>query len=887
MRLSLEMTNRSKVPPAVGAGAETFRPGRQVASGPIFRIGLGVLLAALGLFIWAGASTVLELSSANDRSLRAAIVLRQVDDLSIHVSQLDAGFRGFALTGGLRHQREWYDARRSLESKVDALRELAAESPEQLRRLTAIDSLVHASIETQVGAGILDAPTPATIARLVADARDPLVWGERARLRLEIDSHLAALQQAESILLEERTQRARSLEKRTLTLAVLAAVFIGFTTIGLTVLLLQRTARLEQVNNVLEREASDRGAAEAALERLGRRHRLIIDSAADGILELNAAGIVTFLNPAALRLLGLSGSRAAGFSYTDLLFGGTTDATRAEAADEAMATLHAIGAALRDGGVHEDTNGTFLPRETRPLPVEMLVAPIRDRGEITGAVLTFRDGTQRREIARIKNEFVSVVSHELRTPLTSIRGSLGLLASGKLGALTDGGARMLDIAVQNTDRLVRLINDILDVERIESGHAELERTRIPVRELVRESVLGVQGAAEKAGIEIKTDVGPFEVEADRDRVVQALTNLLGNALKFSPVGANVRVEVRRDGTFARFSVIDQGRGIPADHLEVIFDRFKQVDSSDARGKGGSGLGLAISRGIVQQHGGTIWAESELGQGSRFHFTIPLAARDGAVDEPDADERELVLVCDDDPEVGRVVSEMLERNGYSVALCSSGEEALRIAAERRPVAILLDLLMPGQDGRATVGQLREMVETKDLPVVILSVLGPDESKPVPVDGWVTKPADEPTLVQAVERALRRRRPRRVLVVEDDLDLARVLVAMLDRHGIEVEHAATGRDAIRYSAEREPDMIILDLVLPEGDGFDVVDWLRRHDRLRGAPLVVYSAKEVDPRDRDRLRLGPTEFVTKGRVAPEDFEKKVIRLLRHVAEKKAEAA
>jgi CheY-like chemotaxis protein len=181
----------------------------------------------------------------------------------------------------------------------------------------------------------------------------------------------------------------------------------------------------------------------------------------------------------------------------------------------------------------------------------------------------------------------------------------------------------------------------------------------------------------------------------------------------------------------------------------------------------------------------------------------------------------------------------------------------------------------------------MVETKDLPVVIFSVLGPDESRPVTADGWVTKPADEPTLVQAVERALRSRKPRRVLVVEDDLDLAKVLVAMLDRNGIEVEHAATGRDAIRYSVEREPDMIILDLVLPEGDGFDVVDWLRRHDRLRGAPLVVYSAKEVDPRDRDRLRLGPTEFVTKGRVAPEEFEKRVIRLLRHVAEKKVEAA
>jgi signal transduction histidine kinase len=232
-----------------------------------------------------------------------------------------------------------------------------------------------------------------------------------------------------------------------------------------------------------------------------------------------------------------------------------------------------------------------------------------------------------------------MVSHELRTPLTSIRGSLGLLASGKLGALTDAGERMLDIAVHNTDRLVRLIGDILDVERIESGRFVPECVPTRVNEIVEDAALAMQAAAEKAGIAIDVEADELTVLADRDRTVQALTNLLDNALKFSPHGSRVRVRARRDGGAARFSIEDRGRGIAPEHLEVIFERFRQIDSSDTRRKGGSGLGLAIARGIVQQQSGRIWAESEQGRGSTFHFTLPLATSPGAATAPAADVAE--------------------------------------------------------------------------------------------------------------------------------------------------------------------------------------------------------------------------------------------------------
>ncbi len=225
---------------------------------------------------------------------------------------------------------------------------------------------------------------------------------------------------------------------------------------------------------------------------------------------------------------------------------------------------------------------------------------------------------------RVKDEFLSIAGHELRTPLTSIRGSLGLLAGGLVGELPAEAADMVALAVDNTDRLVRLVNDILDIERMDAGHLPLQRAPVGVGELVRQSAQALQATAEDAGVQLRVEVEELEVCADGDRIVQTLVNLLGNAIKFSPPGSVVTVAVARDEGCARFSVTDSGRGIPADQLDSIFERFNQVDASDTRERGGSGLGLAIARGIVESHGGHLWAESAPGQGSSFRFTLPLA-----------------------------------------------------------------------------------------------------------------------------------------------------------------------------------------------------------------------------------------------------------------------
>ncbi|HTE17906.1 MAG TPA: GAF domain-containing sensor histidine kinase [Armatimonadota bacterium] len=232
----------------------------------------------------------------------------------------------------------------------------------------------------------------------------------------------------------------------------------------------------------------------------------------------------------------------------------------------------------------------------------------------------------RRELARMKDEFVSIVAHELRTPLTSIRGSLGLLASGKLDG-TPQAQRMLQIAAQNSDRLVRLINDMLDLDRMHSGRLEMEPDRVEVQPLVRQAMDSVQGAAAALDVRIEARVDDgLRVWGDPHRIVQVLVNLLSNAAKFSDPGGLVEVIAEDRGHNALFQVRDRGRGIPSEKLDDIFERFRQVDSTDARDRGGTGLGLAICRTIVQQHGGRIWVASEWGKGSTFFFTVPQEPR---------------------------------------------------------------------------------------------------------------------------------------------------------------------------------------------------------------------------------------------------------------------
>ena len=351
-------------------------------------------------------------------------------------------------------------------------------------------------------------------------------------------------------------------------------------------------------------------------EELYRQQEILLESVTDGICGIDRDGVVSFMNPAAGRLLAADPSGLIGMPIHDLLHGFAPSARRCGA------DCPIRQAASRQATTAGEEN--IFRSDGTAFPAEYVMTPLVDQGQVAGFVLSFRDISQRFALDRLKDEFISTVSHELRTPLTSIRGALGLLSSGVLNQ-TQGGDKagnLLRIALSNSDRLVRLINDILDLERIQSGREPLAFRPVQLGDLVRQAIDGMQPVAESAGVQLIHDATQVEIAADPDRLLQVLTNLLSNAVKFSPPNSTVSVMMRPGVTGVTISVIDHGRGIPADKLEAIFGRFQQVDASDAREKGGTGLGLAICRTIVLQHAGRIWAERNPLRGSTFRVYLP-------------------------------------------------------------------------------------------------------------------------------------------------------------------------------------------------------------------------------------------------------------------------
>lgn len=370
----------------------------------------------------------------------------------------------------------------------------------------------------------------------------------------------------------------------------------------------------ERLRRILEQQVSDRSRT---LRQVTVRSDLLVNAVGDGIYGVDRDGLVTFVNPAAVRILG--------FEAEDLI--GTNAHDRFHARSPGGPPYPPedcyVTEAIRDHRATNAEEDSYVRADSRNVPVEVTATPLIVDDETIGAVVVFRDVTQRREVDRLKSEFVSMVSHELRTPLTAIRGSLGLIAGGALGELTPAAARMVDITLTSSERLSRLINEILDIERVEAGSLALDPAVHSAVSLVDAAVGQVQVIAEEAGVTVVVDYVHGEVYADADRVVQTLLNLLGNAIKFSDRGGAVTVRAQPRGALVEFRITDQGRGIPEDKLDSIFGRFEQVDSSDAREKGGTGLGLAISRSIVEKQGGRIWAANNPDGGASFRFTLPV------------------------------------------------------------------------------------------------------------------------------------------------------------------------------------------------------------------------------------------------------------------------
>jgi PAS domain S-box-containing protein len=380
-------------------------------------------------------------------------------------------------------------------------------------------------------------------------------------------------------------------------------------------------------------DVTEQYEAEEALRLATRQRELILESVGDGIYGMDLNGRVTFVNQAAARALGYTPDQLTGRDMHEATHHSYADGTPyPKAVCPILRAMHRCEATRARDEV-------FWRQDGASFPIEYSASPLIEDGRISGMVVAFQDVSERRRLERMKDEFISTVGHELRTPLTSLRASLGLISSGSLDKRPEKRSQMVGMAIGSCDRLVRLVNDILDFDSVEKGRLPLHCRPVEAFDLLRRAAEAAQDAAGQVHIRFRIDAPPAQALADEVRILKVLNELIGNAIKFSPPETLIRLATQPSDTSPSgqpsgaspsgasevcFIVEDQGQGIPPEKLDRIFDRFQQGDSSDTRALGGTGLGLALCRSIVEQHGGRIWAESTPGQGSRFLFTLPAA-----------------------------------------------------------------------------------------------------------------------------------------------------------------------------------------------------------------------------------------------------------------------
>jgi hypothetical protein len=590
------------------------------------------------------------------------------------------------------------------------------------------------------------------------------------------------------------------------------------------------------------------------------------------IVNLDREFRITSCNPAFEKMFGYTADEVIGINLDELV---QTEVTRAEGkayTEQTMAGKKAVGI-----GQRRRKDGSLVD-------VEIASIPVMVGEEMVGMLALYHDISEllqaRREAegaSRSKSQFLANMSHELRTPLNAIIGYSEMLVEEAEDAGNE--AMLADLGkIHSAGRhLLSLINDILDLSKIEAGKMELYVEEFALGPVIEDVVSTAQPLAEKSGARLEAsgmdDLGTMR--SDVTRIRQILLNLLSNAYKFTQ-GGTVRLAVAREeregGDWLRFVVSDDGIGMSPDQLERLFQAFTQASASTSARFGGTGLGLAISRQFCRMMGGDIEVESEEGAGSTFTVRLPAVTPtrvpDAAAGHAAAEETPLgsaagtVLVVDDEPTARELMARHLRRAGYQVVEAADGRAGLAAARASRPDVITLDVLMPQMDGWAVLKELKSDPTLADIPVIMATIT--DERNlgiALGASEYLTKPIDRERLAAILARYSRAGAPRRVLVVEDDESARALIRRALESEGWEVDEAENGRVALERLAESEPALVLLDLMMPEMDGFEFLETLRDGADPSRVPVVVITAKELTEEDHLRLNGGVERIVQKG--------------------------
>jgi len=736
----------------------------------------------------------------------------------------------------------------SIEENLQQLLKLTISKPEQQRQIDQLELLLQAEH------GFLDQVVVLREQQGFQGALKFIKAGGDELIIIRINQTLLSLQAEAKKLLEQRIAEDNYADLQN-TRIILAALLVALSVITLAYLLIMRN---------LKRRLS----AEENLLTANRWQQAILNGSPYAIIATNEKGIIHIYNPAAGRMLGYTAAEIIG-KETPALFNDQEELDK-RTVELSQKMERSIGqgfetliAKVSPERVDE-RECAFIRKDGLQLPVFSSVTMLMDtQGVIIGYLFIVKDITEQKRMERMKNEFISTVSHELRTPLTSIRGALGLIVGGAAGELPVKVKALASIAHKNSERLVRIVNDILDVEKIKSGKMQLLMQQIDLSVLVREAIEANQAYAEKHHVRLVLEHAPeyAYLMADSDRLMQVMANLLSNAAKFSPEGSQVGIRIDHFKNTLRVSVQDHGPGIPEEFRNRIFEKFAQADTSAARAHEGTGLGLSITRQLAEAMGGTVGFTTEPGKGSIFYVELPALAQKEAVPptEPTAAEhqkdRVLVLIVEDNHDIASLLKMMLEQAGFVVDIAYTLAQARIKLRTQSYAAMTLDLTLPDGDGITLIREVRSQPAIHNLPIVVVS--GTAEKNKGNLGGeavglidWLVKPIDQSRLVEALRRAVSHDSEclPRILHVEDDPDISIILREML-KDKAEVVTAATLKEARALLDSQNFALVVLDLSLPDGSGIDLLKYINTL-AAKSPPVLILSASEASADIRIRV-------------------------------------
>jgi signal transduction histidine kinase/DNA-binding response OmpR family regulator/CHASE3 domain sensor protein len=850
----------------------------QVLAGPLMFFAISLLLA------WSATSAMFRVQQTHGEINESYAFLNSVNELSKLVVDMQSGMRGYVLAQDSDFLEPYNEASAELPDLLARLRLYTQENPAQLEQINLLESDIS---EWQ---------------RIIAEPRIRAVRAGRlpTLTRVELETGKAIfdairvlveeIESSEQAVLDQRTAQSRR-AARTMEIGTSIVMILGILSLFFAWLISRRIVEpVRRLGNAADQVAQndysihlpEEGHYELA--RTSRAFNHMVDA-------LNAARGELLYQAHALEAQALAAERARGETdavlnsvqdailfvspdrrilwanqRTNEIFGMHFSAMDGATREEWYATYakifvdpQGVGALLSDAFTHLEEEISQIVAVKWPVPRELQLfsAPVMGQGgTVHGRVFAFRDITKEREVDRMKTEFVSLVSHEFRTPLTSIKGYSDLLTSGEAGELSEEQQEFLQVIQVNADRLMALINDLLDISRLEAGRVDLREVTVDIAPVIQGALLSLQLQVQNKQQQLVVNLDPAmpPVRGDAGRIAQILNNLLSNAHKYTRVGGTITISTTRKENFVRVNITDTGVGLTAEEQVHLFTRFYRAKNPATQEVGGTGLGLSIVRMLVEMHGGKVSVQSAPGQGSTFSFTLPIA--DGAAlpvhmgYDTDHDEGAakavggLILIVEDEPDIAELSRRHLTRAGYDVLVAVDATEGLEMAKSYLPDLILLDVILPGVNGLTLLNWLKSDDATAAVPVLLLSILPDDgQGRMLGAVDYLNKPIASDSLLERIQSILSAKKSPLILLGDSDVSEREHIRHDLHRAGYRTIIAERNHDILKVVQEQQPDLLMLDLQSSAIDAVTLLQEIRSEEQEYHLP-VIFMVGMPDP-------------------------------------------